>query len=59
MKKCAALNVPRESVNLDVFMDCAILELAFAAAKEAQLRVGPEAAVSDPAAEEFILTGDP
>ena len=47
------------TVDLNVLMDGAILELAFSAAEEAQLGIGPEAAVPDPATEEFILPGDP
>src|SRR3954454_15514199 len=40
-------------------MHRAIFEASAAASEQAQLWVGPEAAMFDPLAKEFVLTGDP
>ena len=53
------LQLRRRTAYLDVFMYEAIFEFACAAAKEAQLGIGIEAAMADPAAEEEVLARNP
>ncbi len=54
-----ALQLGGWAVQANVFMHQPILELTGSAAKQAQLGIGIEAAVANPAAEEEILTRDP
>src|SRR5450631_3043731 len=57
VKERSGLNSSGETLDVNVFMDCAILELAAPATEEAQLWIRPEAAVPDPTTEKFILPG--
>src|ERR1035441_174544 len=55
VKERSRLNSSAKSFDMNVFMDCAILELAASATEQSQLWIGPVAAVPDPTTEEFIF----